>query len=224
MNNKKFSPELKDSLSRSQKEAIRLGHKVIDTVHLLLGALGARDSLAVEVLMSLEVDIRELQSILETSEPNSPDEVGELKLGALNLTKVADKILKVMFLEAKMLKHDKVDPEHMVLAILKHRENLASRVLHKFDVDYDLYKAELAYVQEEKSFQEDQDQYEAEKEKEEKEEYLSLIFDLEEFTEEEISDVVLQLSSIYTSIGGDELEIKGKKNLFITEVYEPNLI
>ena len=54
--NKKFSPKVKQVISRSRDEAIRLGQDYIGIEHLLLGIMTDRDSLAVKVLESLEVD------------------------------------------------------------------------------------------------------------------------------------------------------------------------
>jgi len=53
---------------------------------------------------------------------------------------------KVTFLESKLFKNDEINPEHLMLSILKHKENLASKILDHFDVDYDSYKTELEYV------------------------------------------------------------------------------
>ena len=74
-----------------------------------------------------------------------------LSVGTLPLNKQAEKVLKVTFLEAKMLKSEEISPEHLVLSILKHKENPASKILNQFDVDYEIYKAELEYVKQEQA-------------------------------------------------------------------------
>lgn len=152
MDNKRFSPKVKKVITKSRDEAVRLGHDFIGTEHLLLGILIDRDSLAMKVLESLDVDASELkQTVEESIQQKSPSSTG-LSIGDLPLNKQVEKILKVTFLEAKMLKNEEVSPEHVMLSILKHKENPASKILNQFDVDYDIYKAELEYVRQEQDF------------------------------------------------------------------------
>ena len=151
--NRRFSPQVKQVISRSRTEAVRLGHDFIGTEHLLLGLLSDNESLALRVLESLEVDPIELKSSVEDSIHRIPSSSATgLNVGNLPLNKQAEKVLKVTFLEAKMLKSDEISPEHLLLSILKDKENPASKILYRFDIDYDLYKAELEYVNQEQDF------------------------------------------------------------------------
>ncbi len=151
-NNKRFSPEVKQVISRSRNEAMRLGHEYIGTEHLLLGIIGSEGSLAMRVLESLEVNPAELRQNVEDSIQRLPSTKTQLKISDLPLNKQAEKVLKVTFLEAKSLKTNEICPEHLLLSILRDRENPASKILRRFDVDYDLYKAELEYVKTEQDF------------------------------------------------------------------------
>ena len=152
MNSRRFSPKVKQVISRSRDEAIRLGHDFIGTEHLLLGIMAEQNSLAVKVLESLDVDAGELRQSVEDSVQRIPSSNNSLHVGNLPLNKQAEKVLKVTFLEAKMLKSEEISPEHLILSILKHKENPASKILQQFDVDYDIYKAELEYVRREQDF------------------------------------------------------------------------
>ncbi len=147
--NRKFSPKVKQIISHSRDEALRLGHDFIGTEHLLLGIVQEEGSLAVRVLDSLDVDTYELKQTIEESIQRSHPNKASLNIGNLPLNKHAEKVLKVTFLEAKMLKNEEISPEHLMLSILKHKDNLASRILHQFDVDYDIYKSELEFVKQE---------------------------------------------------------------------------
>ncbi len=148
--NRKFSPKVKKIISVSRDEAIRLGHDFIGTEHLLLGMIREKDILAIKVLDSLDVDISELKyKIEETSSSAGASEETDKKVGNIPLNKQAEKVLKVTFLEAKLFKNDEISPEHLLLSILKHEENTASKILFEFDVDYDSFKAELEYVSQE---------------------------------------------------------------------------
>jgi ATP-dependent Clp protease ATP-binding subunit ClpC len=159
MNNKRFSPKVKQVISRSRDAAIRLRHDYIGTEHLLLGIMAEMDSLAVKVLESLDVNPAALQQDVEERVQRIPSNQTALNVGNLPLNKQAEKVLKVTFLEAKMLKSEEISPEHLLLSILKHKENPASKMLNQFDVDYDIYKAELEYVRQEQDFSGTMDPY-----------------------------------------------------------------
>src|SRR5690606_15959042 len=131
--NRKFSPKVKQIISTSRDEAIRLGHDFIGTEHLLLGIVQEEGSLAVRVLDSLDVDTFELRQTIEESIQRGNPSKASLNIGNLPLNKHAEKVLKVTFLEAKMLKNEEISPVHLLLSILRHKDNLASRILHQFD-------------------------------------------------------------------------------------------
>ena len=152
MNNRKFSPKVKKVISKSRDEAIRMGHDYIGTEHLLLGIMQDERSLAIRVLDSLDIDTIDLKQTIEDSISRNPSSKASLNIGNLPLNKQAEKVLKVTFLEAKMLKNNEISPEHLMLSILKHKDNLASRILHQFEVDYDIYKSELEFVRQEQDF------------------------------------------------------------------------
>ncbi len=147
--NRKFSPKVKKIIQLSRDEAVRLGHDFIGTEHLLLGMLEDGDSLAIQVLDSLDVDIEDLKFKIEESTAPKSGERTSMNVGNIPLNKHAEKVLKVTFLEAKLYKNEEIAPEHLMLSILKHEENLASKVLVQLDVDYENYKTELEYVKQE---------------------------------------------------------------------------
>ena len=108
-----------------------------------------RESLAIKVLDSLDVDLTELKFKIEEIIQQVKAESTNLNVGNIPLNKQAEKVLKVTFLEAKLFKNDEINPEHLLLSILKHNENTASDILSEFDIDYEGYKAELEYVRQE---------------------------------------------------------------------------
>ena len=150
--NSKFSPKVKKIISISRDEAIRLGNDFIGTEHLLLGMIKDKDSVAIKVLDSLDVDLYELKYKIESSIQNKRGANSQLNVGSIPLNKHAEKALKVSFLEAKSLKQEEINPEHIMLSILKIGENTAAGILDDFEIDYAIYKNELEYVnQEERS-------------------------------------------------------------------------
>ncbi|MBP7821346.1 MAG: ATP-dependent Clp protease ATP-binding subunit [Saprospiraceae bacterium] len=149
---KKFSPRVKQVISRSREEALRLGHDYIGTEHLLLSLIMDKECLATKVLDSLEIDADRLRNSIEEAIHTKGHTKASVNGVNLPLSKQADKILKVTLLEAKSLNSDEIDTEHLMLSILKHRDNFVSQILDEFDVNYDVYKAELEFVSQEQDY------------------------------------------------------------------------
>ncbi|HNM26199.1 MAG TPA: Clp protease N-terminal domain-containing protein, partial [Saprospiraceae bacterium] len=149
--NKKFSPVVKQIIRQSGQEARRLGHDYIGAEHLLLGIITERDSLPVRVLDALLVDVNELKKRLERNIPRQsaypPAE--NLFVDDFQVTTQVQRVLKVTFLEAKLMKSEEIYPEHLMLSLLKHTDTFATKLLNEFDVDYESFKKELEYVRSE---------------------------------------------------------------------------
>jgi len=141
----KFSPRVKEVISYSREEALRLGHDFIGIEHLLLGLIREGEGLALKVLKSLEVDCVMLRKSVEDAIKDKVTK-NTYNIGSLPLTKQAEKVLKITVLEAKVLKSDVIGTEHLMLSILKNKTNVATHLLKQFDIDYDIFKAELDYV------------------------------------------------------------------------------
>ena len=62
-----FSPRVKDVITYSREEALRLGHDYIGIEHLLLGIIREGDGLAVKILKSLKVNLVDLRKTIEQS-------------------------------------------------------------------------------------------------------------------------------------------------------------
>src|SRR6476646_9222534 len=140
-----FSPKVKEIISYSREEALRLGNDFIGTEHLLLGLIREGDGLALHVLQTMHVDLFELRKELELAikdKNNKP----LANINSLPLTKQAEKVIRITVLEAKSLKSSTVETEHLMLSILKNKENIATQILNQFDVDYDLFRQELGIV------------------------------------------------------------------------------
>lgn len=140
-----FSAQVKEIISFSREEALRLGNDFIGTEHLLLGLIREGDNTAVRILKSFNVDLYELRKEIELA---VKDKTGKNipNINSLPLTKQAEKVIRVTVLEAKALKSATVETEHLMLSILKNKENIATQILNQFDVDYDLFRQELGIV------------------------------------------------------------------------------
>ncbi|MCC6753851.1 MAG: ATP-dependent Clp protease ATP-binding subunit [Saprospiraceae bacterium] len=144
--NKKFSQKVKKVLANSREESLRLGHDYIGTEHILLGLLQEKDTLAVNVLRSLKVDLNDLKFKIEEAIPVKKGNETTFQVGNLPLNKHAEKVLKFTYLEAKVNKEEEIYPEHLLLSLLKHHDNLASQVLEDFNVDYETFRNELEFM------------------------------------------------------------------------------
>ncbi|WP_017258210.1 ATP-dependent Clp protease ATP-binding subunit [Pedobacter arcticus] len=139
----KFSPRVKDVISYSREEALRLGHDYIGTEHLLLGLIREGDGMAIKILKSLGVDTSKLRRAVEDAvKGNSGTTVN---LGNIPLTKQAEKVLKITYLEAKIFKSDIIGTEHLLLSVLREEDNIASQILAQFNLNYETFKAEVEH-------------------------------------------------------------------------------
>ena len=123
-----FSPQVKEIISYSREEALRLGNDFIGTEHLLLGLIRDEENTAIKVLKQLNVDLYELRKEIELA---VKDKTGKniANINSLPLTKQAEKVIRVTVLEAKALKSPLVETEHLMLSILKNKENIAKGIL-----------------------------------------------------------------------------------------------
>jgi ATP-dependent Clp protease ATP-binding subunit ClpC len=137
----KFSPRVKDVISYSREEALRLGHDYIGTEHLLLGLIREGDGMAIKILKGLGVDTARLRKSVEDSVKGTSSTT--VNLGNIPLTKQAEKVLKITYLEAKIFKSDIIGTEHLLLSILRDEDNIASQILQQYNVNYDTFKAEV---------------------------------------------------------------------------------
>lgn len=132
----KFSNKIKEVITYSREEAIRLGSTSIGTEHLFLGILRDGESLAVDILNSLGVDLSELKKALEQRlAAEKPAQVVSDK-DDITLYKSAERVLKLVYLEARALKNETVNTAHLLLAILKDENSIVTQVLSEKNVDY----------------------------------------------------------------------------------------
>ena len=130
-----FSQRVKDILGYSKEEAIRLGNSHISPEHLFLGILRDGEGVAVEILLNQGIDLLVLKGSLEKSiKVESPVPVADHEV--IPLLRSTERILKLVYLEAKSLKSNTIDSEHLLLAILKDENALVTRFLTELDVDY----------------------------------------------------------------------------------------
>ncbi len=138
----KFSPRVKDVLAFSREEALRLGHDHIGIEHLLLGMLREGEGVAVKILKAIGADLDKLRKEIENGMKPGPSKVSQ-QMGNIPLTKQSERALKFTHLEAKAFKSGVIGTEHLLLAILKDEDNIATKSLEKQKIDYDVVREEM---------------------------------------------------------------------------------
>ena len=142
----KFSNRVKEVISLSREEALRLGHDYIGTEHLLLGMIREGEGVAVGLLKKLGVLLDELRASVEQSTKGTATS-NVKNLANIPLTRQSEKVLKITYLEAKLMNNDVIDTEHLMLSILKNKDNIAAQIIwNDFEVDYDIFKSELDFL------------------------------------------------------------------------------
>ncbi|MBN2611171.1 MAG: ATP-dependent Clp protease ATP-binding subunit [Bacteroidales bacterium] len=138
----KFSQRIKDVLSYSKEEAIRLGNIEIAPEHILLGILREGEGIAIDVLIALGVNLYDLRKDIEAEiTPSGPIKITSTE--NIPLLKSSERILKLVYLEAKSLKKTTIDTGHLLLAMLKDETSKVSQVLFDYNIDYDKVKMQL---------------------------------------------------------------------------------
>lgn len=140
----KFSQKVKEVIAYAREEALRLGHDYIGVEHLLLGLVRDEDDTASRILKSLEVDIVTLRRVLEDSIRDKAVHHAQ-EINNMPLTKQAEKVLKFALLEAKTMRNDTIGTEHLMLSILKVKDNIATEILNRLSVDHETFKAEFDF-------------------------------------------------------------------------------
>ena len=93
-----FSPKVRDVITFSKEEALRLGHDFIGTEHLLLGLIRKGEGKAIEILRTFDVDLNLVRKKLEQLNPSSPSLEVSKENKSPHLTRQAEKALKTTFL------------------------------------------------------------------------------------------------------------------------------
>jgi ATP-dependent Clp protease ATP-binding subunit ClpC len=135
-----FSPRVKDVITYSKEEALRLGHDFIGTEHLMLGILRDGNGKAINILNNLSVDLDHLRRKVEILSPASTNMETNNEKKNLHLTRQAERALKTTFLEAKVFHSTSISTAHLLLCILRNENDPTTKLLNKLKIDYDTAK------------------------------------------------------------------------------------
>jgi ATP-dependent Clp protease ATP-binding subunit ClpC len=135
-----FSPRVKDVITYSKEEALRLGHDFIGTEHLMLGILRDGNGKAITILNNLSVDLDHLRKKVEILSPPNPNADLSIEKKNLHLTRQAERALKTTFLEAKVFQSSSISTAHLLLCILRNENDPTTKLLNKLKIDYEIAK------------------------------------------------------------------------------------
>ena len=139
-----FSARVKDVISYSKEEALRLGHSFIGTEHLMLGILRDGEGKAISILRSIDLNLEDLRKKIEILNPASIEETNEINQKKnLHLTRQAERALKTTFLEAKLFQSELINTVHLLLCILRNENDPTTKLLLKLNVDYETVKEQF---------------------------------------------------------------------------------
>lgn len=144
-----FSSRAKNVIAYSREEALRLGNDYLGVEHLLLGILREKEGVAVKILQEFHLDLEVLRKEIEKNVKESGVKSNDTQ--NIPLVRQAEKVLKITYLESRLFKSSKVGTEHILLAILREKDNLATRILNKYGVIYENVKEELEEMIEEQN-------------------------------------------------------------------------
>ena len=136
-----FSERIKEVISYSREEAIRLGHNFIGTEHLFLGIIKEGEGGAIDILQNLGIKLNQLKKKIELfGQKNNIQQTINKK--QIPLTKQSEKALKTTFLEAKRFESNVIGTPHLLLCILRNLEDPINNLLSKLDLTYENVKNE----------------------------------------------------------------------------------
>lgn len=135
-----FSPRIKDVLSYSREEAIRLGNESIGLEHIFLGILRDGEGIAIEILTNLGINLSEIKQSIEEKLRTGKDVDNQ---ASVQLLKSAEKALKLVYLEARAFSSPTINTGHLLLALIKDKESLISNILSEYHINYYIVKSRL---------------------------------------------------------------------------------
>ncbi len=138
----KFSPKITEILNYGKEEAVRLRCSQVEPAHLLLALMREKDCTAMSILRQMGVDFDALKQSLEKSISGMDDTADPL------LSDQSGRIVKLMLLEARAMKAEAADSEHLLLAFLRATDDVSCQHLNAFDVDYQSVKNAITQKQE----------------------------------------------------------------------------
>ena len=124
-NNINFTPRAQKALQLAYIEAARLGHKTVETEHILLGIVALGEGVAVEIFEKLGVSLDTIRREVE----NSVIKGVPLKPANFPFSPRAKKVLEFSVEESQLLGVEHIGSEHILLGLIHEEEGVAGKIL-----------------------------------------------------------------------------------------------
>lgn len=141
-----FSPRVKEVITFSRDEALRLGHDYIGTEHIMLGLLREGQGEAITILLNLDIDLAFLRNRFEALVPENPNAAFNTEKKNIHLTRQAENALKRAFLEKKLYKTDVINTGHILMSILRNSDDPTTILLNRCKIDYEVCKDQFISI------------------------------------------------------------------------------
>ncbi|NLA24540.1 MAG: ATP-dependent Clp protease ATP-binding subunit, partial [Bacteroidales bacterium] len=158
MSNIRLSKEIMNVFGYSREEAIRLGSDIVNPEHLLLGIIRDENSLGVELLLSLSIDIKELKKTIDSKFAVPENEITVKEGDNISYNKLSERIHRFMVIEATMFQSYEVHSGHLLLSILK-TPNPVSQLLENLGLNYNIAREHLEKLDPIAELSDDDDDY-----------------------------------------------------------------
>ncbi|MBI4550911.1 MAG: ATP-dependent Clp protease ATP-binding subunit [Candidatus Latescibacteria bacterium] len=144
----KFTERFKRVMQIAREESSRLQHDYVGTEHLLLALIREGEGTAAAMLRNLGIDLDELRQSIEEATTAS---AGALTIGQVPFTPRAKQVLEIAAHEANNMKSKYVGTEHLLLALVRDKQGIASQILATYDINYEKIKEEIGNIQSDRS-------------------------------------------------------------------------
>ena len=181
-----YSKRLRDVIEYSREEAMRLMNSYIGPEHLMLGIIRDGEGKAIQIIQKLHADEWDIKKEIEEEIRNTAV-TDNMSQSEIVVSKTTERVLRMSILESRLFQKEETDTEHLLLAILKEKFNVAAQILNRAGVNYrnvynDLMsdntalKPTLSFsedIYEEKEQEEIRDGYTDDEEEDDEEEHFS---------------------------------------------------
>jgi ATP-dependent Clp protease ATP-binding subunit ClpC len=136
----RFTERARRVIILARGEAEKRQHEVLGTEHILMGLIVEGHGVAAEVLKKLCFNLHHLKSELEKVLPRN---FGTMTVGEIPFTPGAKRVFELAIDEAKLMSHNYIGTEHLLLGLIREGEGKASGVLRNFGVTLSLARKEV---------------------------------------------------------------------------------
>lgn len=142
----KFTNNVKECISLSREEAIRLKNDFIGPEHLFLGLIKHRSNSAIRAIEKAGVDVDDMKNYIDYNISLNTQLITDNAItGSIPLTKQCEKVLKITYLESKILRSADIGCIHLLLSILRDEDSMIVQLIKKYDITYENIRNKIDY-------------------------------------------------------------------------------